>query len=630
MMPWADRRDGVIVLWLMLLLLWPITHSYQGLSGDAELYAVQAMARIQPNLGNDLFLRDGLQDKFTLFSPLYARTIRLLGLRAAALTLLILFKIGFFWAAFTFGRAVANARIAFLGVALLMIVAGTYGGYGAFRYAEDLLTARSLAEALVAAALALQLHDRNALSGCVAVLALLVHPLMALPGVLVLACLASSQRVALVAAAMGVLGVGLVALWSAYASPRTGLFAVVDPPWLEVVRERSVFLFLPLWRGADWANAARPLLSLGVTALALRDGRIRALCGAAALVAVTGLVIAFIAATVGPVALLLQSQPWRWIWVACFASVLLAAPTAATLCRDRRSGWVTALLLIAGWTLAPLPGTTCVGLALLLGWLRARFDGRVVLPPGVSAVACGSLALAWASFEWWTSGAGTSWGGGGFVGAVTGIRSLLGVPIVTVTLALSLILWLNRARSPAALAATSLALLLSASLFLPRALAGDVLRAGAPAEVADFAAWREVIPPASNVYVAPAHYSAAFCWFTLQRPDYLSVNQSAGVVFSRDAALEVVRRSEVLLPMMAPDWRLYSAMLAARGEAGSAARSQPLTRERLMSLCRDPALGFVVAWENVGFEPLPHRRPGDWKNWNLYDCSRVRAPGSGA
>jgi hypothetical protein len=94
-----------------------------------------------------------------------------------------------------------------------------------------------------------------------------------------------------------------------------------------------------------------------------------------------------------------------------------------------------------------------------------------------------------------------------------------------------------------------------------------VLQSGAPAEVDGFAAWREVIPPSSNVYVAPAHYSAAFCWFTLQRPDYLSVNQSAGVVFSREAALEVVRRSEVLSPMMEPDWRLYSAMRATQGAA---------------------------------------------------------------
>jgi hypothetical protein len=42
-------------------------------------------------------------------------------------------------------------------------------------------------------------------------------------------------------------------------------------------------------------------------------------------------------------------------------------------------------------------------------------------------------------------------------------------------------------------------------------------------------------------------------------------------------------------------------------------------------LCADPALGFVVSRERVGFEPLPHRHPGAWQGWNLYDCRRVRA-----
>jgi len=626
-----DRRYGVIVSSLMLLALWAVTHTYQGLVGDAELYAVQAMARILPNLGNDLFLRHGIQDEFTIFSPLYARCIRWLGLRPAALTLLILFKVWFFAAAWALGRALADARIACLGVALLMITAGTYGGYGAFRYAEDLLTARSLAEALVASALALQFHDRKALGLLAALCALVVHPLMALPGLLILGCLATPKRVALLTAAMGVLGVALVALWSAHAALRAGPFAVMDGPWLDVVRERSEFLFPPLWRAADWANNVRPLLSLGVTALALHDRRIRALCGAAGLVGAAGLAVACIAATVGPVALLLQSQPWRWIWVAGFTSVLLIAPTAATLCRDRRLGAVSALLLIAGWTVAPVPGITCVAAALLSWGLRERLAVRLALPRRVTAAVLGSGVLSWAAFEWWTLGLSAHWGGGGYTAAVTLLRHILGVPIVALTLAVSLTFWLRRAPSPAALAATSGALLLSVLLFLPRALAGDVLQAGAPAEVSAFAAWRHVIPPGSNVYVAPAHYSAAFCWFTLQRPDYLSVNQSAGVVFSRDAALEVVRRSEVLSPMMEPDWRLYSAMLeAARGAVRTAPRSRPLTRERLRSLCRDPALGFVVAWENVGFDPLPHRRPGDWKNWNLYDCSRVRALAPGA
>ena len=42
-----------------------------------------------------------------------------------------------------------------------------------------------------------------------------------------------------------------------------------------------------------------------------------------------------------------------------------------------------------------------------------------------------------------------------------------------------------------------------------------------------------------------------------------------------------------------------------------------------MSVCRDPQLNFVVAAENVGFEPLRHARAAGRQDWYLYDCRIV-------
>ena len=117
--------------------------------------------------------------------------------------------------------------------------------------------------------------------------------------------------------------------------------------------------------------------------------------------------------------------------------------------------------------------------------------------------------------------------------------------------------------------------------------------------------------------------SAGFAWFTLERPSYLTVDQSSGVVFSRATALEVRRRSQVLLPLMDPDWRLLSNMTQVHSEGGKSSTSvRPLTRERLTSVCRDQQLNFVVAEENIGFEPKRHARPGG-RDWYLYDCRVV-------
>jgi len=96
----VDPKPGAVRQWarslaltLMLVALWSLTHRYQGLGGDAELYAVQAMARLHANLLHDLFLQNTSQDSYSGFSPFYAWCIGMFGLRGAALTLTIAFKV---------------------------------------------------------------------------------------------------------------------------------------------------------------------------------------------------------------------------------------------------------------------------------------------------------------------------------------------------------------------------------------------------------------------------------------------------------------------------------------------------------------------------------------------------------
>jgi hypothetical protein len=54
---------NAIALALMLVALWAVTHRYQGLARDGELYAFQAFARIHPALGADLYLQNASQDQ---------------------------------------------------------------------------------------------------------------------------------------------------------------------------------------------------------------------------------------------------------------------------------------------------------------------------------------------------------------------------------------------------------------------------------------------------------------------------------------------------------------------------------------------------------------------------------------
>jgi hypothetical protein len=175
-----DQHIANVCLVMFLVTLWPLTHRYMGLAGDAALYAVQAMAKIHPNLAGDLFLQNNSQDNYTVFPLFYAWCIRCLGLRDAAMTLVIALKICFFAAAWALTHELFDRRSAFLSTAMVTVIAGSYGGYSVFNFSEDWLTARTLAEPMVITAIWLYFLNFKTGAFLVAFAAFFVHPLMAL------------------------------------------------------------------------------------------------------------------------------------------------------------------------------------------------------------------------------------------------------------------------------------------------------------------------------------------------------------------------------------------------------------------------------------------------------------------
>jgi hypothetical protein len=239
--------------------------------------------------------------------------------------------------------------------------------------------------------------------------------------------------------------------------------------------------------------------------------------------------------------------------------------------------------LISGWTFVAVNGTAVIGLALLLWSLRSRIDDRA------------ARYLRWAGMQ---------------------IPAVLAVGLV----------WygIRSSRHMGVTALVAVVLAACSVLILPGALRqADTV--GTDAEIDEFADWRNAIPPTANVLIVPTRKSASFSWFTLGRPNYLSVDQSSGVVFSRATALEIRRRSQVLLPIMKPDWQILSQIAQEAHGKKLEDLTRALTSQGLIDICQDPLLSFVIAKENVGFEPLRHTHAGSFNNWNLYDCRRVRS-----
>jgi hypothetical protein len=610
----VESKFTPLAVVLLLVALWLLLHGYHGLTGDGQIYAFQAFARIHPQLAGDLYLQHTSQDQFTIFSPIYARFIGWLGLEPAARLLTAVFTLWFLAAAWSIARTVAG-RGAWLAVASVMIVAGDYGGSGVFRLLEPYLTARLPAEALVLTAIACQMQGRGRIGLLLATAALFIHPLIALPGLLLLICLRLSIGASLSCALAGILAVLGIAAAASIRPSGVSALAVMDAAWLDIARERSQFLFLQLWSARDWSVNVRPFFYLAFTAVAVPDERLRKLGLATALVGATGLAVACIGSIVGPTAILLQGQAWRWEWLTVLGSALLLPVTALHVWRDAKCGPLCAIMLLCGWTLPAMEGTACVSLALLLWLARPNITERLAAGFSWVAAALGVGIFAWILLE-----------SRSIALPLTAAQSHDSFGLRVAAALLTALLWWCIRRSANAWTLIFSGLLAGLSIWLfPAALTQSRTLASA-SDVNEFSDWTQVIPPTSTVLVTPARDVGAFVWFTLQRPNYLAVDQSAGVVFSRTTALEVRRRSEVLLPLLDANWKIRTS-LRAKADAGRAGypSARTLTSENLAQVCADPQLGFVASPRDVGFDPLRHQTPGAWKDWSLYDCRKVRS-----
>jgi hypothetical protein len=609
---------------LLSLMIWLALHGYHGITEDGQIYAFQAYARLHPQLAADLYLQNTSQDQFTLFSPLYGWFIGLLGLENAARLLTLIFTFWFLAATYGFARAVAGRDAAWLAVAFLLIVAGDYGGSGVFQILDPFLTARLPAEALIISALFCHARGVKRLGLLLTLAALFIHPLMALPGLLTIICLWLPLRMSTVGAIGGVLVTLAIAVLAVHAPAFSPALSVMDASWADVVQERSQFLFLQLWSIRDWAVNARPFIFLAFTAFAVTDERIRKLCMVAALVGGAGLAVAFIGGLIGPVALPVQGQAWRWVWIGIFVSAALAPFALLQVWRDEKCGPLCALLMVLGWTLPGVGGMACASLGLIFWVARAHMSSRLASRFRWVFAALGAAIVIWTLAKCWAIVSPPTPPSGRAASGLAQVPDIFVLKILAVQFG-ALVWWGVRTRRTTWVPMVLSAMLTVFSLLIFPAAFRQARTLGAAAEIREFADWENVIPPNDTVLVAPPRDVGAFVWFTLARPNYLALDQSSGVVFSRTTSLEVRRRSEVLLPLMDPDWKIRTGLAKSEGGRKKEAPTRALTHKNLIAVCADPQLGFVISPENVGFDPLRHEHAGTWKDWNLYDCRKVRS-----
>lgn len=597
-------------------LIWFVRWAYQGLTDDAMLYTMQALARMRPELTHDLFLRYGSQDNYTIFTPIFAWLIERIGLMPASAGLTLVFHIWSIIAAWFIARRITTSAVAWLAVGVLLVVPGEYGALGVFQHSEMFLTARLPAEALVLTSLALQLSDRPRLSLLLLATALCMHPLMAAPGV-ALWTLVRYPELRRPALFFGAAAAALLLLTATAVFFPMRPLALMDPAWLDVVRSRSFYIFVDRWRAVDWDLALLPVLTLIYASVANEDVTLRKLSLAAALVAVLGaLITAF--TTFLPIELVVKGQAWRWMWIATFLSMIMLPVTVVTrwqaLAPMQRASIV---LLCVAWTVMvawafPIPlASALVVWSLALLWRGERIPAIYqkyvwILVLSVAAVLLSTVfgsVLALLELTFTTNREPL---------LLERTRDVLGLTVPAVVIVV--IVWLSTVRSARLVGVTVAAVLTALAIFFVAPLVYRNWTA-MPYERAypAFAEWRAAVDHRRSV-LWPGDPLAV--WLLLDSPGYLTIAQTAGVVFSRETAIEAARRAAVLRPMTGHD------QFAIGGEKWRL--SGRMTDQAFQALCADPELGYVVTLQQLN---APHlvSPSGRWSGLKLYSCDSVKA-----
>lgn len=599
----------------LALALWLILRPFQGIWHDGRLYALQALQHLAPSaFSRDLFFVYGSQDQYSLFSVLYAAAISFWGLTQGTM---VLYGLGlglWFLAAWALTRALP-AKAAVLALVLIVSLLGSYGSHGVFSYGEGFLTARLYAEALSLAGLAAWLAGRKTLGGLAFAVACVMHPLMTLPALVIGLGLLLQPR-----AWFGLMGAGLLSalgLGAMGVAPFTGLLQPMDASWLEAVVARSPFVFLNAW---EWEGFSRALFVIVVTATAWRilpDGTLRRLAWVTLISVLGAFAVDYVGGSMLALPLIVGLQLTRVVWVGLVITLILVS--AMLWESPRESVW--SRVLVWGLALAVfLAMGTQGGYALLV--LAIFGLGRRYLPGykppvwfwllfGLGPVQIMVWGLLNASMEAKLEA---------LVTEQTAWRTYFYSPATALVFAAGAYWLLQRERISRPVMWTSSAAV-AGLLAFAIATWHDLQPQwdyDSPARQAAIAPIADLVPRGATVYWVEAPDKA---WFWLGRANYLSFVQAAGSVFSRDTALEALRRAPYAKASSLHD---SSHSWDGRPQTG---HSGFISQSAVRQACRDPILDYVIDRSASESGLAYFRDPATGWGYGLYDCRAVRLSG---
>jgi hypothetical protein len=378
-------------------------------------------------------------------------------------------------------------------------------------------------------------------------------------------------------------------LTAAYALP-AGELGRLNADWLALALERSPQLFLSNWPLDDWGRAGVVATTLVIGAFSL-DGHARRLFLSAALTMVVGIALTWLACDILRLTLIIQMQPWRWQWIATLTSAVGFPFIALSNWGRGTAGRTNALLLLAVWMfgVGEFGLITCLTALLSLSFGRLKPRELQLVFAGSCAVL--ALAVIWriaSNLEfadiyfmdtslprWFRRSA--SLAHDGLVPALV----IAGAAWIGTTRRAVIGSWIY----------TTLTLVAIAAIW-PVAWRAWTREEFPKEQIARFVAWRNIIATSDEVLWPESPLSS---WVLLNRANYLSSEQTSGLIFTRASALEFQRRALALSGL------IPTATFLSWDDAGEHLSLSP---QALRGICRLGAFAYLVTNADLGIEPV--------------------------
>jgi hypothetical protein len=613
----AESSWTIALLALAVIGLFLLLFPYFGITHDAQLYSLQALNHLHPDLyANDVFLRYGSQDDYTFFTPLYAAIIAWLGLEPAAALLTFLSQLAFLAAAGLLTQKLMPARLALAALALLLLLPTHYGAQKIFSCFEGFVTPRLFAESLVLFAVSTWLEKRHLLSVALLMGAMLTHPIMGLSGVALLATatlIIPHWRRWWLLVLPALIAIGTMAVIGTVPADWR-----LDDEWLAIVLTRAEYLWLGSWSIDEWGRVTTLAGTLAIEAWCLR-GDMQRLAIAVFFSTGASMLLALIGGDLMRISIVIQAQPWRALWLATVISILLLPP-----------------LFIQCWQEAPL--RRC-GMALLAAaWLSPSENIGLLIAPVALVAMCwrnsdsydrrlrllllGAYAILAIIIVDATAVSLLTWRTGTYGFAVSPVLDVLrsvstggAIPLIVLLASCRMVKFTRR---PARPVLTVILVLLVAAVAVPTLKTWLNVRYDSDLKAA-FAEWRSRIPPGSDVMWAAdgtavgKNDSATSTWLLLERPSYVSRIQGTTSLFSRQAALEMRDRIQSIRGLLPDIGSLYP-------KNAKISIPEPLTLSRV---CQSSSVKYIVTQASF-IDATPILAPAQiripFRNLKLYIC----------